>query len=69
MISLSVVATPGLRRQRFLAALTQDQLAEKAGVRVGTIVRLEGGGETRPTTLRRLADALHCEPKDLMQPE
>lgn len=63
----TITTDPGTR-QRLLAALTQDQLAEKANIRVGTIVRLEGDGQTRPTTLRRLADALECTPADLIEP-
>jgi len=65
IISATVVKLPGLRHQRVLAALTQDELAEKAGVKRHTITRLEGGGDARPPTVRRLADALGCTPADL----
>jgi transcriptional regulator with XRE-family HTH domain len=65
-ISASVVKLPGLLRQRLLATLTQEELAAKAGVRRPTITRLERGGETRPATIRKLADALGCTSKDLL---
>ena len=56
-----------LVRQR--KALTQQQLAERAGVNRVTIVRLEGGEDQPfPTTVRKLADALGVDPEDLMQP-
>jgi transcriptional regulator with XRE-family HTH domain len=54
-------------RQR--KALTQQQLAEKAGVNRVTIARIEGGkDEPFPTTLRKVADALGVEPEDLLEP-
>ncbi len=66
----AMVKLPGLWRQRQLAALTQAQLAERAGVQRTTIVNLEKGSEAFPTTVRKLADALHCEPADLIgEPE
>jgi transcriptional regulator with XRE-family HTH domain len=53
-------------RQR--KALTQQQLAEKAGVNRVTIARIEGGkDEPFPTTLRKVADALGVEPEDLLE--
>jgi DNA-binding XRE family transcriptional regulator len=48
-----------------LAALTQDQLAVKAGIQRQTVVRIEQNGEATPTTVRKLADALGCSPADL----
>lgn len=54
-------------RQR--KALTQQQLAEKAGVNRVTIARIEGGkDEPFPTTLRKVADALGVEPEELLAP-
>jgi transcriptional regulator with XRE-family HTH domain len=67
MITATVVTLPGLQWQRQLAALTQEQLAEKAGLQRPTITRLERGGEARPGTIRKLADALRCEPRDLLE--
>jgi DNA-binding XRE family transcriptional regulator len=67
-IAHAMVRLPGLWRQRQLAALTQAQLAEKAGVQRTTIVNLEKGSEAFPTTVRKLADALGCAPRDLIEP-
>lgn len=68
-IERAVVKVPGLRRQRVLAALTQADLAEAAGVQRATIGRLERGEEAFPTTVRKLAVALGCSPRDLIEPE
>src|SRR5689334_18650594 len=52
-------------RQR--RALTQQQLADRAGVNRVTIARLEGGkDEPFPTTVRKVADALAVAPEELM---
>ncbi len=58
-----------LRTERRRAALTQEELAEKAGVGVATIARIEGGKmeEPRVSTLRKLAGALGIEPRDLLE--
>jgi transcriptional regulator with XRE-family HTH domain len=63
-----VVALPGLRRLRTLAALSQADLAERAGVQRQTINRLEHGGDAQPSTVRKLAAALNCRPRDLIEP-
>lgn len=63
-----MVPLPGLRNRRILAALTQEELAERASLSRLSVVRLEGGGQATPHTVRRLADALACEPRDLIQP-
>jgi tetratricopeptide (TPR) repeat protein/transcriptional regulator with XRE-family HTH domain len=49
-----------LREQRLAAMLTQEELARRAGVSVGTIAGLENGRSQRPrvSSLRALADAL-----------
>jgi DNA-binding XRE family transcriptional regulator len=47
-------------RQR--KALTQQQLAERAGVNRVTIARIDGGkDEPFLTTVRKVADARHCD--------
>lgn len=59
-----------LRSVRLRKALTQRQLAERAGINRTTVIRLEGGAEEPfPTTVRKLADALGVEPEDLMGSE
>jgi len=55
-----------LRRYREEQALTQRQLSQKSGVTQATIVHAEKGGDTRPTTVRKLADALGIEPRTLI---
>ena len=58
-----------LKKQRTLSALTQEQLALHAGVSTATVARIERDEiEPRMTTLRKLADALDVEPREL-QPE
>lgn len=58
-----------LREARRREALTQGDLAEKSGVGITTIVRLERGQITEPrvSTLRKLAGALDVEPRDLLE--
>jgi transcriptional regulator with XRE-family HTH domain len=63
-----VVPLPGLRRLRTLAALTQGELAARAGVQRQTINRLENGGEAEMPTVRKLAAALDCDAKALIEP-
>ncbi len=51
------------RRRRLL---TQGELAEKAGIGISSIVRIEKGQGARVTTLRKLAAALGITPEQLM---
>lgn len=55
----------GLRRRQ---AWTQEDLSMHSGVGIATIRRLEGGDlrEPRPSTLRKLADALGVRPAVLV---
>nr|WP_246421988.1 helix-turn-helix domain-containing protein [Nocardiopsis mwathae] len=55
-----------MRRLRKHAGLTQEQLAERAGVGVRTIRRLETGksADHRLATVNLLADALNASPED-----
>jgi transcriptional regulator with XRE-family HTH domain len=47
--------------------LTQDELAELVGVTASSISQLESGKQGfTDSTLRALADALHCEPGELL---
>ena len=64
-----VVKLTRLKLIRERKALTQDQLARLAGVSRITVARLEAGvDEPRPTTTRKLADALGVQPEALMDP-
>ena len=58
-----------LKDERRRAAFTQGELAEKAGVGINTIVRIETGEITEPrvSTLRKLADALGTQVRDLLE--
>ncbi len=59
-----------LRRLRREAALSQQELAERSGTTQETISRLEQGHHAaRGQTLRKLAEALGVEPKELMKGE
>ena len=60
----TVVKLTRLRAVRERKALTQDELAELAGVSRQTVVKIEGGLEPRPPTIRKLAQALGVEPSD-----
>lgn len=56
-----------LRETRLRRALTQAELAEKAGTTEATVNRLENGlQDPRMSTLRKLAAALGVEPADLI---
>ena len=61
---------PRLRTLRIQRLLTQEALAELAGVSAQTIVRLEHeGAHAELRTIARLAEALGVAPADLMRPE
>jgi transcriptional regulator with XRE-family HTH domain len=56
-----------LRRER---ALSQRDLTRMTGIAFDTISRLETGKQrAQPRTIRKLADALGVEPRDLMKGE
>lgn len=59
-----------LREWRRLKALTQTELAERAGVTQGTVSFLEKPGhrQAHPSTIRKLADALGIKPEQLYWP-
>jgi transcriptional regulator with XRE-family HTH domain len=59
-----------LKRLRILNALTQAELAEKAGLTPAAVARIERNeAEPRMTTLRKLAEALSVEPHKLVKGE
>lgn len=58
--------TPWLRYWREYRALTLRELAALAGVAYRTAWRLENGYLAQPSTVRKLAAALHVEPHDLL---
>jgi transcriptional regulator with XRE-family HTH domain len=65
----AVIRLTRLRAIRERKALTQDELAQLAGVSRQTVIKIEGGLEPRPPTIRKLATALGVEPQALMEPE
>ena len=57
-----------LKRLRTLRALTQAELADRAGVTTATVARIERDEiEPRMTTLRKLAAALEVDPAELVE--
>jgi transcriptional regulator with XRE-family HTH domain len=56
-----------LRNSRLRAVLTQEELAERAGLSVRAVGKLESGETTRPrqATVRMLADALGLDEPEL----
>ena len=59
-----------LRRLRRERALSQQDLVAMTGVAQATLSDLEGGKRgARASTLRRLAEALGVEPRELMKEE
>lgn len=59
-----------LRRLRREKALSQQDLVGRSGVAQATLSDLEGGKRgARASTLRKLAEALDVEPRELMKEE
>jgi transcriptional regulator with XRE-family HTH domain len=57
-----------LRDLRKRALLTQKELADKSGVGVTTIIRIENNQvEPHGSTIRKLAEALNVEPYELVK--
>ena len=57
-----------LKNLRTLNALTQAELADRAGLTTAAVARIERSEvEPRPTTLRKLAKALNVQPRDLIE--
>jgi transcriptional regulator with XRE-family HTH domain len=59
---------PRLRRLRRERALSQRDLSRMTGIAFDTISRLETGKQrAQPRTIRKLAEALGVEPRELMK--
>jgi transcriptional regulator with XRE-family HTH domain len=57
-----------IRRLRDARALTQQELAARAGITVAALSRIErNNAEPRPTTRRKLAQALEVDPAELVE--
>jgi transcriptional regulator with XRE-family HTH domain len=64
-----MVTLTRLRTVRERVPLTQQELADLAGINRVTLVRIEAGQEEPfPRTIRKLAKALRVNPADLMDP-
>jgi transcriptional regulator with XRE-family HTH domain len=67
-IQAVVLIGDDVRIWRMRRAMTQAELAKKAGVGVNTIVRIERNQtEPRPPTIRKLAEALRIDTSELVQ--
>jgi transcriptional regulator with XRE-family HTH domain len=54
--------------ERTARTLTQEQLAEKAGISPAALVRIERNqSDPHVSTIRKLADALDVDPRDLLE--
>jgi transcriptional regulator with XRE-family HTH domain len=62
------VRVPQLRFYRERLALSQQDLADKAGVGRSTVARGEHDEEIRVSSVRRLARALRVTPQQLQEP-
>ena len=58
-----------LKKIREERNLTQEELAEKSGLSVRTIQRIEAGTEPKGNTLKTLASSLDVTEKDLLVPD
>ncbi len=58
-----------LQKARLQRFWSRDELAEKAGIHRDHIGRIERGeaGNSRPPTVRRLAEALGVDPNELLK--
>ena len=57
-----------LKELRTLNALTQEELAARAGMSTAAVARIERDeAEPRPSTLRKLSAALGVEPRELVR--
>lgn len=57
-----------VKNRRLRRAMTQGELAQKAGIGINTVVRIERNQtEPRPPTVRKLAAALGVDPSELVE--
>ena len=68
MMETVVYVGDNVRELRILSALTQEELADRAGITATALSRIERNeAEPRPSTLRKLATALGVEPRELIK--
>jgi transcriptional regulator with XRE-family HTH domain len=69
-MELVVYVGDNLKKLRVLNALTQAELAQKAGLTPAAVARIERNeAEPRMTNLRKLAEALGVKPHQLVRGE
>jgi transcriptional regulator with XRE-family HTH domain len=68
MMETVVYVGENVRELRTLSALTQQELADRAGITATALSRIERNeAEPRPSSLRKLAAALGVEPRELIR--
>jgi len=60
---------PSLKRIRLSQFMTQEELAERAGLSRLSVNRIEGGQPARLSTIKKLATTLGVAPATLTAPE
>lgn len=69
-LAITLVHLTRLRRRRLEKGWTLVTLSKNAGLSVRTLSMLERSErEPRPQTITQLANALGCQPADMMEPE
>ena len=56
-----------MKRERTRAGLTQTEVGKWMGTSQGRITTIECGASVRESTARRVADAIGCDVRDLVQ--
>jgi transcriptional regulator with XRE-family HTH domain len=69
-LALTLVRLTRLKRRRLERGWTLQDLAHASGITSTSLSYLERGKrEPKPATIRRLAEALQCDARELMEPE
>jgi predicted transcriptional regulator len=63
---IGAIPIPNLRKWRFWAGLSQEELATAARVKKLTILEIENGRAARFSTIGRIAEALEISRKELI---
>ena len=56
-----------MKRERTRAGLTQSEVGERMGTSQGRITTIQCGASVRESTARRVADAIGCDVRDLVE--